>query len=184
MGEHKRVRLETDQSIYQSGDQIQLYAHVLDDAYDPINQSGFEVNITRQDEADAPPQRVTLRPDLSTPGLYEGYFSPQRPGRYRLEANASDLEISSTTEFQVADINPEMANADMQRERLQKMADLSGGKYLTARQLHELPTLVNRDPHTTTVRTDRSLWDNGWIIILLVALMGFEWIVRRKYDLS
>ena len=101
-----------------------------------------------------------------------------------MEANASDLEISSVTEFQVADINPEMANADMQRERLQKMAALSGGKYLTARQLHELPPLLNRDPHTTTVRTDRSLWDNGWIILLLVALMGFEWIVRRKYDLS
>lgn len=184
MGEHKRVRLETDQSIYKSGDQIQLYAHVLDDAYDPINQAGFEVNVTWQDEADSPPQSVTLRPDLATPGLYGGYFSPQRSGRYRMEANASDLEISSTTEFQVADINPEMANADMQRGRLQKMAGLSGGTYLTARQLHQLPSLLNREPHTTTVRTDRSLWDNGWIILLLVALMGFEWIVRRKYDLS
>ena len=184
MGEHKRVRLETDQSIYQSGDQIQLYAHVLDDAYEPVNQSGFEVNITRQDEADSLAQSVTLRPDLTTPGLYEGYFSPLRPGRYRMEANDADLEISSTTEFQVTNINDEMANSDMQSTRLQKMADLSGGKYLVATQLSELPSLVNRDPHTTTVRTDRSLWDNGWIILLLVSLMGFEWIVRRKYDLS
>ncbi len=101
-----------------------------------------------------------------------------------MEANSSDLELASTTEFQVADINPEMANADMQSERLQKMADLSGGKYLTATQLHELPSLLNRKQHTTTVRTDRLLWDNGWIIFLLVALMGFEWIVRRRYDLS
>jgi hypothetical protein len=184
MGEHKRIRLETDRATYQSGDQIQLYAHVLDDAYDPVNQSGFEVNVTRQDESDAPPQRVTLRPDLSNPGLYEGYFSPKLPGRYRMEANASDLEISSTTEFQVANINPEMADADMQLESLQKMADLSGGKLLTATQLHELPSLLNRKQHTTTVQTDRSLWDNGWIILLLVALMGFEWIVRRRYDLS
>lgn len=184
MGEHKRIRLETDQSIYQSGDQIQLYAHVLDDAYDPVNQSGFEVNVTRQDKSDAPPQRVTLRPDLANPGLYEGYFSPKRPGRYRMEANSSDAELASTTEFQVANINAEMANADMQRERLQKMADLSGGEYLTATQLHELPSLLNRKLHTTTVRTDRLLWDNGWIIFLLVALMGFEWIVRRRYDLS
>ncbi len=184
MGEHKRIRLETDQSIYQSGDQVQLYAHVLDDAYDPVNQAGFEVNVTRQDESDSPPQRVTLRPDLSNPGLYEGYFSPRSPGRYRLEANSSDLELASTTEFQVADINPEMANTDMQIERLQKMASLSGGEYLTATQLQKLPSLLNREQHTTTVRTDRSLWDNGWIILLLVALMGFEWIVRRRYDLS
>jgi hypothetical protein len=184
MGEHKRIRLETDQAIYQSGDQIQLYAHVLDDAYDAVNQSGFEVNVTRRDGTDAPPQRVTLRPDLSNPGLYEGYFSPKQPGRYRMEANSADLEFASTTEFQVADINTEMANADMQRDRLQKMADLSGGEYLTATQLHELPSLLNLKQHTTTVRTDRLLWDNGWIIFLLVALMGFEWIVRRRYDLS
>jgi hypothetical protein len=77
-----------------------------------------------------------------------------------------------------------MANTDMQRERLQKMASLSGGEYLNATQFHELPSLLNRAPHTTTIRTDRSLWDNVWIIILLVALMGFEWITRRRYDLS
>jgi len=184
MGEHKRIRLETDRASYQSGDQIQLYAHVLDDAYDPVNQAGFEVNVTELGDSEAPARRVTLRPDLSNPGLYEGYFSPLRPGRYRMEANSSDIELASTTEFQVADINPEMANADMQRERLQKMADLSGGKYLTAMQLHKLPSLLNRELHTTTVRTDRSLWDNGWVVGLLVALLGFEWILRRRYDLS
>ena len=127
---------------------------------------------------------MTLRPDLSNPGLYEGYFSPTSPGRYRMEANSSDLELASTTEFQVADINPEMANTDMQRERLQKMADLSGGKYLAAPKFHELASLLNRKPHTSTIRTDRLLWDTGWVIFLLVALMGFEWIVRRRYDLS
>ena len=142
------------------------------------------ITLTKLDGTDAPPQRVTLRPDMSNPGLYEGYFSPQSLGRYRVEANSSDLDLASTTEFQVADINPEMANTDMQLERLQKMATLSGGEYLTSRQLHKLPSLLNREQHTTTVRTDRSLWDNVWIIILLVALMGFEWITRRRYDLS
>ncbi|MBT5817325.1 MAG: hypothetical protein HOI25_03195 [Proteobacteria bacterium] len=101
-----------------------------------------------------------------------------------MEANSADAEISSTTEFQVADINSEMANTDMQRDRLQKMADLSGGTYLTAMDFHKLQSLLNSEPHTSTIRTDRSLWDNGWIIFLLVALMGFEWIVRRRYDLS
>lgn len=184
MGEHKRIRLETDQSIYSSGKQIQVYAHVLDDAYDPINQSGFEVNIVKQDETNTPPQLVTLRPDLANPGLYEGYFSPKTPGRYRVEANSSDLELASTTEFQVADINSEMADTDMQRVRLQQMAALSGGKYLNATNLHELPALLNCTQHTSTIRTNLPLWDNGWILLLLVALMGFEWITRRRYDLS
>ena len=101
-----------------------------------------------------------------------------------MEANSADAELSNTTEFQVANVNLEMADTDMQRDRLQKMADLSGGTYLTATDLHKLPSLLNREPHTTTVRTDRSLWDSGWLIVLLLGLMGFEWIVRRRYDLS
>jgi hypothetical protein len=115
--------------------------------------------------------------------MYEGYFSPPRPGRYRMEANSGDRSISNTTEFQVADIKPEMANTDMQLEGLQRIADLSGGKCLRITELEKLPSLLNRTPDTTTVHTEVPLWDNGLIAFLLVSLMGLEWIVRRRYDL-
>ena len=184
MGEHKRIRLETDRATYQSGEQAQLYAHVLDDAFDPISQSGFDVTVSRLDDSGTEPQRVTLRPDMANPGLYEGYFSPSRPGRYRMEANSADRELSSTTEFQVADIKPEMANTDMQIERLRRISALSGGECLGILQFNNLSSLVNRAPHTTTIRTDRSIWDNGWVVALLIMLVGCEWIVRRRYDLA
>jgi hypothetical protein len=185
MGEHKRIRLETDRTTYPIGGQVQLYANVLDDAFDPVNQPGFEVAVSFVDDSggSTEPQQVTLRPDLATPGLYEGYFSPQRPGRYRLESNAADLELSNTTEFQVADINPEMANTDAQIEPLRRIAELSGGEPLSAVRIGELASLLSREPHTTTIRTDRPLWDNWWFALPLVLLLGFEWIVRRRYDL-
>ena len=183
MGEHKRIRLETDRSTYPIGDQARLYAHVLDDSFEPITQSGFEVNVSLLDDSGAEPHRVTLRPDAATPGLYEGYFSPPRPGRYRMEANEGDSSLSNTTEFQVADIKREMANTDMQIEGLQRIADLSGGECLSIPQLQELPSLLNREPHTTTVVTERPLLDNGLVIFLVVVVLGFEWIVRRRYDL-
>ena len=183
MGEHKRIRLETDRTTYPIGEQVMLYAHVLDDSFEPITQSGFEVNVSDLDDLDAEPQQVTLRPDAATPGLYEGYFSPPRPGRYRMEANSGDRSLSNTTEFQVADMKPEMANTDMQIEGLQRIADLSGGKSLSIPQLQELPSLLNREPYTTTVITERPLWDNGLVAFLVVAFLGFEWILRRRYDL-
>jgi hypothetical protein len=185
MGEHKRIRLETDRATYPVGGQVMLYAHLLDDDFEPITQPGFEVEISAldADSAGATPQRVTLRPDASNPGLYEGYFTPPRPGGYRVEANANDQALSNTTEFQVADLRKELANTDMQIEHLRRIADLSGGECLGVLQLEDLPALLNREPHTTTVRTDRPLWDNSLVALLLVALLGFEWILRRKYDL-
>ena len=38
MGEHKRIRLETDRAIYPVGDQVRLYAHVLDREFEPVSQ--------------------------------------------------------------------------------------------------------------------------------------------------
>ena len=67
--------------------------------------------------------------------------------------------------------------------RRRRIAELSGGKVLSALELQKLPALLNREPHTITVRTDRPLWDNSLVVLVLVALLGFEWIIRRRYDL-
>jgi uncharacterized membrane protein len=185
MGEHKQIRLETDRVTYPVGGQVMLYAHLLDDDYEPLTQPGFEIEISALD-ADATggePQRVTLRPEASNPGLYEGYFSPPSAGGYRVEANRADRPLSNTTEFQVADLRPELANTDMQIEHLRRIADLSGGECLGVLDFKKLPGLLNREPYSTTIRTDRPLWDNVLIATMVVVLLGFEWSLRRKYDL-
>ncbi len=183
MGEHKRIRLETDRATYPVDGQVQLYAHLLDDRFEPILQSGFEVSVLPLDALGSKPQRVTLRPDAGSPGLYEGFFSPTHSGRYRVEANSGDSPLSNTTEFQATDVEPEMENTDMQIERLRRIAELSGGKCLSMLEVKNLPSLLNLERHETTYATELPLWDSGWVMALLVALMGAEWIVRRRYDL-
>lgn len=183
MGEHKRIRLEKDRAIYPVDGHVQLYAHLLDDRYEAIIQSGFDVVVVPLDVPGAQPQRVALRPDAENPGLYEGCFSPTSPGRYRVEANSGDSDLSNTTEFQVYNVEPEMANTEMQIESLRRVADMSGGKCLGMLQLGELSSLLDLERHEETYKTEVPLWDNAWILTLLIALMGSEWIVRRRYDL-
>ena len=182
MGEHKRIRLETDRSVYAVDGQCRLYAHVLDDSFDPVVQPVFEVYVLSIDGGQAK-QLVSLRPDKSQPGLYEGYFAPPDPGRYRLEANENDQRVSSTTEFQVADVRQELIDTDMSLAHLQRIANLTGGASLGIRELSKLSSLVNDRLITTKVRSERPLWDNSLVVLLLVALLGAEWILRRRYDL-
>ena len=182
MGEHKRIRLETDRSSYFVGSQGRLYAHVLDDDFEPVVQSGFDVVVSGLDGA-AASQQIKLQPDRSQPGLYEGYFTPPRPGRYRMEANENDSKVSSITEFQVSDIRQELTETDMRLENLQRIADLTGGATLGVRELPKLASLVNGESLTTTVRSERPLWDHWLVILLLVGLLGAEWILRRRHDL-
>jgi hypothetical protein len=66
---------------------------------------------------------------------------------------------------------------------MQRIAELTGGACLTIQQLPKLASLVNKKPVTTTVRSERALWDNWLVVLLLVCLLGGEWIMRRRNDL-
>lgn len=182
MGEHKRIRLETDRAIYPVGSQCRLYAHVLDDNFEPVAGPRYDVMVSGLDGAGSR-ERVSLRPDRTHPGLYEGYFSPPASGRYRVVSNADDRRVSNTTEFQVADVKQELADTNVRIEKLKRIADLTGGACLTIRELPKLTSLVKDEPVTTTVRSERPLWDHGWAAIALIGLLGVEWILRRRHDL-
>jgi len=182
MGEHKRIRLETDRSVYAVADQCRLYAHVLDDDFEPIVQPVFDVYLTSMEGGEAK-QRVSLRPDQSQPGLYEGYFTPPETGRYRMEASEDDRMVSNATEFQVAEIRQELMDTAARPEHLQRISDLTGGASLEIGELSSLTTLIEDRIRSTTIRSERPLWDNGLVAFLLIALLGLEWIFRRKYDL-
>jgi hypothetical protein len=182
MGEHKRIRLETDRASYPLHSQTRLYAHVLDDQFEPIVQTGFEVNVVSLDAGERK-ERVSLRPDRTQPGLYEGFFSPPATGRYRLEANENDQAVSNTTEFQVVDVKTELLDTAMRRAHLEHIAERTGGACISLNELSKLNTLINREPIITTVRSERALWDHAILLLLLVGMLGAEWLLRRINDL-
>jgi len=183
MGEHKRIRIETDRTLYQNGEQARLYAHVLDENYEPVLQPSFTITVSGTD-GNALRESLSLQADRTSPGLYEGYFIAPAAGRYRLQANEDDAQISNTTEFQVATVNRELADTNMRRDGLQRIASLTGGTLLTPADLTKLPGLLDPTPVTTTVRSERPLWDNWLVALLLIALLGSEWILRRRNDLT
>jgi hypothetical protein len=183
MGEHKQIRLETNRTIYEVGDQVRLYAHVLDEEFEPVIQQSFEISVNGVD-GNALKEQIRLQPDRMTKGLYEGYFTPPLAGRYRLEANENDQRVSNTTEFQVASVNRELSDTNMRLESLERIAALTGGRCLTIEDLPMLGSMLNAEPIITTVRSERPLWDNGLVAALLIGLLGMEWIFRRKHDLK
>lgn len=182
MGEHKRIRLESDRSIYPLGGQCRIYAHVLDKEFEPMVQQGFDIIVTKVDDPSMK-QTITLRPDQTNPGLFEGYYSPPGSGRFRVEANEDDAGVSNTTEFQVTEVRQELNETGMQLENLERISELTGGKTLAISDLSKLPSILNQDPVTLNLKSERPLWDHSLVAILLIALLGAEWILRRKHDL-
>jgi hypothetical protein len=183
MGEHKRIRLETDRALYQTGVQARLYAQVLDEDFEPMIQPSFEITVSGAD-GNALRERVSLQPDRTSPGLYEGYFTAPVAGRYRIEANEDDAEVSNTAEFQVAEVNRELTDTHMRRDGLERIARITGGAVLAPTELAKLDDLLEKQPVVTTLRSERPLWDHWLVAVLLIALLGMEWILRRRHDLT
>jgi hypothetical protein len=73
----------------------------------------------------------------------------------------------------------ELSDLASNRELLQQVADVSGGKLFLPDQLEDLPPLLlHRDLHSTS-REDRELWDHWLILVAFFGLLTTEWVIRK-----
>jgi hypothetical protein len=182
LGEDRQIRLETDQKSCRTGERIQIYANVLDDAFQPYEGPGYTVHID-QVEPPGSAQRVRLEPVKGAPGLYQGFFTPTEEGRYRVRTDYAEREKSNAVELQVVAVPLEQLERSMQEAALRKMAELSGGHYFRIHEVPSLPEAIAPDRSTAVERRDKELFDLPLVFIVLLGVAGTEWFLRRRYDL-
>ena len=182
LGENKRIQIETDQSQYRTGQRVQISANVLDETYEPVKAKAYTLYLDRT----APTkQSVTLHlePVPNIPGLYQGFYTPDVAGRYALRAPGNDPTLSNTAEFSVEKAELEQLERAMQDELLKNMATASGGRCFTVRDLPKIAETVAGEERTSVIRREHELWDLPIVFIAILALLGTEWLLRRRYDL-
>jgi len=181
LGENKRIQIETGRRSFRTGERVQIYTSVLNEAYDPISTPAYSVYADREGQTET--ATIRLEPVKDAPGLYQGYFTPEQEGRYLLRTAPSDREASNSVELQVATTPLEQLEPAMQEETLKKMAELSGGKYLSVRDLPALPEAIHAEVQTTIVRREKELWDLPLVFAVVLLLAATEWFFRRRWDL-
>jgi hypothetical protein len=182
LGESKRIQVETDRPDYLTGQRVAVSVNVLDETYEPVKAPSYSLYLERT----APTKQSTLirlEPVLHIPGLYQGFLTPDQPGRYEIRAPGGDPTLANTAEFNVKAADLESIERAMQEELLRNMADASGGRYFTARDLPKLVETVAGEERTNVIRRERELWDLPIVFLAFLALIGTEWLLRRRYDL-
>jgi hypothetical protein len=182
LGENRQISIQTDRKEYRTGSSVSIYANVLDETYDPVVLNEYSVYLSKAGvEEDSKAIKLEAVPDSK--GLYHGFYTPDKEGKYAIRTAADDREASNSVEFVVRAQSIEQLQPALQAETLKKMAELSGGRYFTIRDLPQLPDEFAEKKQTNLIRRERELWDLPLVFLVILACAGLEWFLRRKYFL-
>lgn len=184
LGENKRVRLETERKSYRAGERIPIYANVLDETFQPVQAETFPVQVASVPPR-GEPRSIVLRAVPGTPGLYQGSLSLEQAGTYQLRPLQQNEAHANKVDFQVTAANREQLEPAVQTELLKKVAELSGGRVLSVRDLPGLPAEWKDQSRTVTLPPrEVELWDRWWILAAVLGCAGTEWFLRRRWDVA
>lgn len=126
-----------------------------------------------------------LNTDGRGTGQYVNSFRPPRSGVYRISVPVPESSDVLQTTIDVVLPNLESQNPTQNAELLTDLTKDTQGKYLTLAEIATLPSLLPDQSQPVVVDEHlKALWDRSWLMFLMVALLAFEWILRRVCRLS
>ena len=183
LGANKQIALETDRRTYSTGEQVKIFANVLNETFTPVSEPSYKVQLEQQGQAQTPIE-IELEPLPNSPGLYSGVYLASEDGAFDLKTLSAQRELSNVAQFEVKTTPLEQRETDMQASVVRQVAELSGGKSYRLSELGALPVDLHNDKELTqTIHRERDLWDLPFLFVAMVLLTGMEWFMRRRDNL-
>ena len=117
--------------------------------------------------------------------MYTAAFAPEKEGEYEaiLHNNLGAPE-TDTVQFVVYSDSIETRHVAANPDLMEQIAKSTGGRVLTPDEWDELPRESSaRVTETTHKPKPVDVWDRYAVFGLLVGLLAFEWLIRRRAGL-
>jgi uncharacterized membrane protein len=169
----------------------------------PLPGTTESVNVFVRDEEHRPIGNAEVTVRLREPGGSErsvpAALADPRDGRYAASVRfdhagvymmAADVRRASqplgTTSrpMLVGGSDVELSEPRLNESVLRRIAETTGGRYLTVAEASRLPGLLRASDAGQLPTEMRDLWHNGWTLALIVALLAGEWVLRRRVGLA
>jgi hypothetical protein len=108
---------------------------------------------------------------------------PLAPGQYRVrgEAEVSGRTLGSqAVDFSVSDVSVEFQRVIQDRSNLRGVARQTGGAYVSTESVGELGARIPLRARIVEAAAEVSLRTSAAIFIVILALLSFEWIIRKR----
>jgi len=184
------ARVGTAQSRYSPGQTVRVTARMLKPDLTPLSTEKARADLYRGDTL-VDSRKLTAAPD--SPGLYRVSFGPQAGGTYRVVLDAPEIEPllrqegldKVACEFSVESPVPvEQAELAADRTLAAALADETGGQLLDPSQVSLLADLLKPQAEQAVRERQIRLWDTWPLLLLMLAAVTGEWILRKRSGLA
>ena len=178
------VDVHTSTDRVEPGETVTLAADVLDPAFVEVNDARVVAKITgpKGSVVDVPMQWTGERN-----GEYRATFPAADLGLYvaQVEATRAGKPLGTgTTHVRATPSDAEYFDATMHAQRLQRIADETGGRFYTPETIAGMPEDLRYTGRGVTTVEERELWHMPIVLFLLLGLMSAEWAYRRAVGLA
>ncbi len=184
----KRFSITTDRTVYDLGDRVLVHAEVRDRDLKPSEEERVRAFLQHPDGKIEP---IELEREPGAPGRFGAEFAAGEVGDFRVWLGPESSSVPSGSEdalaLRVFSVQvPELEKADprMDEALLRFMAEQSEGAYVRLAALDTLPERIDTVREVVEVRLAQDeRWDDPWVLLAVVALLGLEWALRRRWEM-
>lgn len=182
LGKSRQAELTVDRREYERGETVRLRVRFSDERTAPANDDGVTVMVQR---AGGRQQAATLARSAANQGVFEGSLTELTEGDYHAWVTAPQLEGSAPAcDFLVRRPPGEFVRTQMDEAELSRAARETGGQaynFVTARRL--LGDLPRGRQIPIDVLPSIPLWNRWPVLVLFLALLIGEWLLRKRIGL-
>ena len=106
-------------------------------------------------------------------------------GNYEYKVTVLEQNISKTGQFIITEFEIENQFTNSNMEKLEKLANNTGGKLFCVDQIDELTSELIKNKTFYTIQESKvkpqNLINWRWILFLVISLFTLEWFIRKYY---
>lgn len=181
----RKFIVEPSRQVFTGSDPVIFKGQVYDESYNPI--PGVEINL-RITGPDGKEEEYYLNETSDAQYFLELYNLGEGAYSYVAEGRKNERKVGTDRgQFSIGRSNVEHFQLQADQDLMKQIALRTGGDYLLAQNLEQLPEQLKALPGLKPVidykRNRRSIQDYWWILVLLLTLLSVEWIIRKVNSL-
>ena len=180
------IRITVNKETFLPDEEVQIKIEVLGRNYQPMEGVQLDIDITNEFSGES---IFVAKATTDSNGQYKFTIKNNREGYYIVKALAkkdNDEIGQDYTVFNIALESKEFKDTSIRRDILAKLSEVSGGKHfdLPTKNIEEKLSIKNPSIVKLVGKRQISLWDNGYVFMMILAIVSIEWWIRKRSGLS